>query len=164
MGKIMNLIEQCKFGIHDLSRCKARKKGELFRLNMPLELGLDLGAKTFGSRKLKSKKILILEEERYRFQAAISDISNFDIKAHGGKPEQIVRVVLDWLVQEAGITHLSPTGIWYEYTDCLAEIYDALRSEGYPDEDIKVFPEHELILKMTAWVAKAPITKNQFRR
>jgi hypothetical protein len=45
--KLFELIEESRFAIHDLSRLKARKAGELFRLNMPLELGLDIGCKRF---------------------------------------------------------------------------------------------------------------------
>ena len=126
IGKITTIIGQCKFGIHDLSRCQAKQEGEFFRLNMPLELGLDLGAKTYGSKKLKQKKILILEEEKYRFQTAISDISNSDIMAHAKDPDQLVRIVRNWLVQEAGIPPLSPTKIWYEFNECLGDIHDQL--------------------------------------
>ncbi len=156
IGKITALIKECRFGIHDLSRCVAKKKGEMFRLNMPLELGLDMGAKAYGTGRLKTKRILILEEERYRFQAAVSDIANSDIKAHGGDPDQVVRAVRDWLVQEAGVNPMSPTAIWYEFNDCLAEIHDNLGSEGYSDNDIKAFPEHELIQRMIKWVASGP--------
>ena len=39
-NKICELIKQSRYGIHDLSRIKARKKGEYFRFNMPFELGL----------------------------------------------------------------------------------------------------------------------------
>ena len=42
--KIIELIQNSKYGIHDLSRIKADKAGEMFRLNMPLELGIDIGA------------------------------------------------------------------------------------------------------------------------
>jgi len=150
--KIIDLIQKCRLGIHDLSRCVARKKGDYSRLNMPLELGLDLGAKAYGPNMLKKKKILILEEEPYRFQAAISDLSNSDIKAHEKEPDKIVRAVRDWLVQEADVAPLSPTTIWYQFNDCLAEIYDNLRDEGFSGEDIDAFPEHELIERMITWV------------
>jgi hypothetical protein len=82
------LIRQCRFGIHDLSRLRADKEGEFYRLNMPFELGLDVGCRTFGSRKFKAKRCLILETERYRYQAAISDLSNSDIGVHNNEPEQ----------------------------------------------------------------------------
>ncbi len=150
--KLIEIIRQSKYEIHDLSRCIAKKKGELFRLNMPLELGIGLGARYFGQGNLKSKKFLILEEERYRFQAAISDISNSDIKAHGGEPIQAVKVVRDWLVQEAGANPQSPTEIWYDFNDCLADVYDQLTLEGYSKKDIDDFPENELTQRMIIWI------------
>lgn len=155
ISKILELIKDSEFGIHDLSRCKAKKKGELFRLNMPLELGMFLGARHFGEAHHKRKKFLILEEERYRFQAAISDISNSDIHAHGGDPIQVVRIVRNWLVQEAGVKPKSPTTIWYDFNDCLAEVFDQLRIEGYSEEDIRQLPEYELTQKMIQWVGQA---------
>lgn len=150
--KITSLIKESQFGIHDLSRCIAMKKGDIFRLNMPLELGLDMGAKTYGGPKLRSKKILILEKERYRFQKAISDLSNSDIKAHNGDPDQIVTVVRDWLVQEAKAPKLSPSFIWGQFNDCMADIHDDLLAASYTAEDIKTLPEHERIERMSSWI------------
>ncbi|MFZ4526061.1 MAG: hypothetical protein ACOYOE_11050 [Chlorobium sp.] len=43
LNKIVKLIRNSKYAIHDLSRMQAREAGELFRLNMPFELGLDIG-------------------------------------------------------------------------------------------------------------------------
>ena len=40
---IIDLIKESKYSIHDLSRAKARKKGEVSRMNMPFELGIDIG-------------------------------------------------------------------------------------------------------------------------
>ncbi len=99
--KIIELIEDSKYGIHDLSRIKARKAGELFRLNMPLELGIDLGCKRFRGAPWSDKKCLIMETERYRYQAALSDLSNSDIVAHGDEPLEAFTAVRDWLDQEA---------------------------------------------------------------
>ena len=35
---------KCKFGIHDLSRSRAMSEGDVTKVNMPYELGLDIGA------------------------------------------------------------------------------------------------------------------------
>ena len=43
--KLFNLIEECRFGIHDLSRTELDAVNQLPRFNMPLELGMFLGAK-----------------------------------------------------------------------------------------------------------------------
>ena len=72
MEKILELVASSKYSIHDLSRCQAREACEYYRLNMPFELGLDFGCRRFGAGRLARKVILVLEEERFRYQAAIS--------------------------------------------------------------------------------------------
>lgn len=47
--KIISLIEASKYAVHDLSRSQARAPGEYYRLNMPFELGLDVGCRLFRS-------------------------------------------------------------------------------------------------------------------
>src|SRR5262245_32348094 len=88
--KIADLIQSSLYSIHDLSRCQSTKKGEYFRLNMPFELGIDFGCKRYCGRGRKNKKILILEEKRYRYQAAISDLAGCDIQTHGNNYQQAV--------------------------------------------------------------------------
>ncbi len=67
------------------------------RFNMPLELGIFLGATKFGSVKQQRKLSLILDRDRYRYQKFISDISGQDVKSHDNRPELSVRQVRDWL-------------------------------------------------------------------
>ena len=40
--KIIKIIQQSQFAIHDLSRIKSKGAGEFYRMNMPFELGLDI--------------------------------------------------------------------------------------------------------------------------
>ncbi len=96
IDKIVELIQESQYAIHDLSRLQAREAGEYFRLNMPFELGIDVGCRLF-SHEGKAKQCLILETERYRYQAAISDLSNSDISAHKNDPQSLVRGVRNWL-------------------------------------------------------------------
>jgi hypothetical protein len=63
--RIAGIIASCKFGIHDISRTELDPATNLPRFNMPLELGMFLGAKRFGPSKHKSKTCLILDVERY---------------------------------------------------------------------------------------------------
>jgi len=95
--RIIGLITSSRYAIHDLSRLQAREAGEYYRLNMPFELGIDVGCRLFGKGQRTQKKFLVLEAERYRYQAAISDLSNSDIAVHGGDPESIVTEVRNWL-------------------------------------------------------------------
>ena len=50
---------------------------------MPFELGLDFRCKDFGGFPFDQKKmILVLEEEQYRYQKFISDLSGSDIESY----------------------------------------------------------------------------------
>ena len=70
---------------------------------MPFELGLDVGCRLFKAGRFSEKRCLILEAERYRYQAALSDMSNSDIAVHGNDPVQAAREVRNWLRNEASL-------------------------------------------------------------
>ena len=117
ISKITELISASELGIHDLSRIKATKKGEFFRLNMPFELGMDFGNKCYSADN-KEKKILILCSEKYDYQKALSDLAGCDIKSHNNVETQLVKVLREWFHETVGVEDITgPTGIWYKYTD-----------------------------------------------
>lgn len=97
LDKISDLIKDCKYGIHDLSRTELDRKSKLPRFNMPLELGVFLGAKRYGAGNNKNKCCLILDKEQYRYQRFISDIAGQDIKSHNDNIKTLVTKVRDWL-------------------------------------------------------------------
>src|SRR5687767_10247867 len=66
LDKILRLIQQCKFGIHDLSRTELDSHNQLPRFNMPFELGLFWGAKKFGDKQQKDKVALVFERKRFQ--------------------------------------------------------------------------------------------------
>jgi hypothetical protein len=152
--KIIALIQESKYAIHDLSWLRARKAGEHSRLNMPLELGLDVGCRLFGAGLWAGKKCLILETEKYRYQAALSDMSNSDIAVHGSKPVEAARQVRDWLNNEARWHAPGPTRLWGRFTDFMAGNYTELKANGYSDRDIERLPVSELIDCMRDWIRK----------
>ena len=90
LNKIERLIENCKYGIHDISRIELNPEG-LPRFNMPFELGIFFGAKRFGNKIQRIKNAIVLEKERYSYQKYISDISGVDIKAHNNNNAIIIR-------------------------------------------------------------------------
>ena len=100
LGKILDIISECKYSIHDISRTELDSASGLPRFNMPLELGLDLGCKRFGKSHQIEKVSLILDIKPYRYQKFISDISGQDISAHGGNEKNVIRIVRDWLSPE----------------------------------------------------------------
>jgi len=155
VAKIIQLIRESRFGIHDLSRLQAERPGEYYRLNMPFELGLDVGCSLFGPAAWRGKKSLILEAERYRYQAAISDLSNSDIAVHANDPQRATTEVRNWLVVEAGIVDPpGPTSLWNRFTDFTADHFTELRRRGYSVADAASQPVSELLPAMTRWVAR----------
>jgi len=100
IDKIQNIIAECKYSIHDLSRTQLDKTHRLPRFNMPLELGIDLGCKRFGKEHEQEKVVLVMDIERFRYQRFISDISGQDVYAHGGTQRGIVNEVREWLRPE----------------------------------------------------------------
>lgn len=64
--KIVRLIRDAQFGIHDISRTELDEETGLPRFNMPLELGLFLGAMRFERGRRHKKLCLIIDTEPYR--------------------------------------------------------------------------------------------------
>jgi hypothetical protein len=94
--KIKRMIQDCKFGLHDISETALGANG-LPRFNMPFELGLFLGARQFGDSRQKSKVTLIVDREPHRYQAFLSDIAGQDIRSHEGNAETLIMIVRNWL-------------------------------------------------------------------
>ncbi len=100
IDKIFKIIGECKFGIHDISRTDLDTKTRLPRFNMPLELGMFLATKKFGSGKQRKKNCLIVDTTKHRYRKFISDISDIsgqDVQAHGNSQKKVISVVRDWL-------------------------------------------------------------------
>ena len=155
INKIRDLIRSSRYSIHDLSRCQARRVGEYYRLNMPFELGMDFGCRHYGEHPLSTKVILVLEEQRFRYQAAISDLAGIDIEAHDGKYEVAVRKVRNWLTGLRGFERISPGRILARYEDFRAWHYGRLRDAGFSKEDSQDYPTTELLDAMVEWIDQA---------
>ena len=117
MTKLYDIIRECRYGIHDLSRTELSVDTALPRFNMPLELGVFLGASVYGSSKQKNKRCLILDRERYRYQQYISDLAGQDPKAHGDDPVKAIACVRNWL------SHHAPEGVMLPGGKMIAERY-----------------------------------------
>jgi len=152
--KIETLIRESLYAIHDLSRNKAKKKGELYRLNMPFELGLDVGCQRFSAGRRTKKKCLILDAESYRYQAALSDIAGSDIENHRNEPREVVVLVRNWLSSEARLKAQGPTKIWNSFNDFTDETSTDLRRGGFLKKDIEKMPTSELIDRMREWCGR----------
>jgi hypothetical protein len=152
INKICELIKISKYSIHDLSRIKSSKKNEFYRLNIPFELGIDIGYRLFNTGKAKSKKCLILEKEKYRYQKALSDLSNSDIKHHKNEPENIVREVRNWFVETDKPRLPSGTKIWEDFNEFMADFYTKRKKEGFKKKDLQMMPVPELVSFKREWL------------
>ena len=97
LDKILDIILESKYGIHDISRVEVDSATGFPRFNMAFELGLFIGACRFGSKNDRMKKSLILDSERYRYRAFISDIAGCDIHEHNNQIEEVIRQTRNWL-------------------------------------------------------------------
>jgi len=145
ISKILELIKECKYSIHDLSRMEPLNPGDLPRFNMPFELGLDIGCKESASGQLAQKKSLILERERFRYQRVLSDLSGNDIKDHHGEPERLVRRVRSWLIENVRPDLPTGTEVWEAFNN-FCDLFDAETSKlEYSREDLDEMPVKEEI-------------------
>lgn len=151
LDKIIELIESSRYSIHDLSRCQARQAGEFYRLNMPFELGLDFGCKRFGAGALGSKSILILEEQPFRYQAALSDLAGSDIQFHGAEYAKALRKVRNWITGLGGFERIGAGQILNEYEDFQEWHLECQIAAGFSAEDIRDYSTAELLAGMIEW-------------
>ncbi len=160
--KILELIEESKFGIHDLSRIISSGKEEHYRMNMPFELGIDYGCQKLKGGKWSQKKILILEKERYRFQKALSDLSGSDIKNHGNEVDKAIIAVRDWFVTEELKRGDSGSRVWDSFNDFQAYLYDEVveRDGRASTDEVQI---SEVIYHMENWFKVRNVTRHSTR-
>ena len=154
VDKIFQIIEECRFGLHDLSRAELDRSSRLPRFNMPLELGMFLAAKRFGPGRQRTKVCLILDLEPYRYQKFISDIAGQDIRAHGRDLDRAIAVTRDWL--RASSSRSMPGG---------SEIYRQFRKfrEQLPTlcKDLRLKPEEVTFNDLTNMIVEWLRTQQQ---
>jgi hypothetical protein len=149
INRILGLIRAYRFGIHDISRTELDEVNQLPRFNMPLELGLFLGAKAFGGAPHTSKVCLVLDTEQYRYQKFCSDIAGQDPPAHGGDPARAIRVIRDWLRPHTKAQLPGPTKIVVRYAQFRAQVPALLKAAGL-DSEI-TFADYSALV--TEWLA-----------
>lgn len=146
IDKIYNIIADCRYGIHDISRTELDRDSNLPRFNMPLELGIFLGAKKFGIEEQKRKKCLILDTERYRYQQFISDIAGQDIQAHNNSAREVIMHVRNWL-RTASRRETIPSGgiIWERYQEFMEKLPQTAQECQLTVEDL-IFNDYTLLV------------------
>lgn len=145
--KIVELIEESKYGIHDLSRLQAKKKKEYYRLNMPFELGYDFACRAYLKGR-SGKKILILETEKYSIHRALSDLLFVDPRCHRGDERELVYTLRDWFNENGHRVKDSGGQVWDDYNIFYTYLFEKKQKEGWKQEDLKRITVKDYMLEV----------------
>jgi hypothetical protein len=89
LNRIIQLIQSCRYSIHDLSRVELSSAPTAApRFNMPLELGMTI---TWQILNPDQHTWFVCESEPYRLQRSASDLNGTDPYIHGGTVEGVLR-------------------------------------------------------------------------
>lgn len=162
LEKIIQLMKESKYSIHDLSRLQAKSVDEFYRLNMPFELGLDFGLRRFNDT-YSDKRSLILEKEKFDYMKAISDINGFDIKSHNDIPEKLIECLRSWFSETVGLRDLnSSEKIYSDFIEFMTDlfrrkmnkyagIHNSTDAERFADKEIQQLTMPEYIDAIVEW-------------
>lgn len=153
---IVDMIRECRYGIHDLSRVTLDKANGLPRFNMPFELGIFYGAKHFGTADQRKKDGLVLEKERFRYQKFISDLAGVDVNKHKESQKQLSLAIREWLVT-ASRRKTIPQGdmIYDRFRQFQREMAKVCKTMGV---NYSSMPFVELVSNMTDWLKVNQVT------
>lgn len=152
LDKIYALAAGARYSIHDLSRCKSHAADEYARMNMPFELGLDLGIRRAAHDLPGQKKFLIFERQPYDLKRALSDLAGQDVAAHHDDYQDVVRKSRDFLKVEAERPLPGAARILADYETFQAWMFEKKLDEGHSEKDINRLPTSERLEEMRAWV------------
>jgi hypothetical protein len=146
---IIQLIRESKYSIHDLSRVTLDETANLPRFNMPLELGICIGAIEFGNKKQKENKYLIIESEKFRFKQFISDLSGQDIRDHKDTFEGAIKIIRNWLSSKTNEKIPSASIVISDYKRFLIDLPDLCEENQWIKEEL-TFDEYSTLV--TSWL------------
>lgn len=131
LERIWLLIADCRWGVHDISRVEPNAQG-LPRFNMPLELGMFMGAQRFGRPRHRNKHHLVMDTDPRRFRDSASDIAGMEVAPHGGDPNRVVGVIRGWFARFALFSEAAlpgPQSIVSDFARFEADLPELCRSQ-----------------------------------
>lgn len=116
--KIIRIIGDSCYSIHDISRVEVSKATSLPRFNMPFECGLAMGAIRYGRSGAgrPQRDFLLMAAVPFQDRVTLSDLAGQDPEIHGNDPQRLVAAVRGFLSAKA--TGKRPRGaaaIWKRY-------------------------------------------------
>jgi hypothetical protein len=98
LDRIVGLVEECAYSFHDLSRVTLdRNPPATPRFNMPFELGLAVARAANGRQ---AHEWYLFESKAHRLNKSLSDLDGTDPYIHDGRPEGVLRAMLNALVRK----------------------------------------------------------------
>ena len=159
IDKIYSIIANCRYGIHDISRTELDEISGLPQFNMPLELGIFLGAKRFGVKEQKRKNCLVLDREPYRYQQFISDIAGQDIQVHNNSPKAVIKVVRNWLRTTSRRQTLPSGNIIWERYQCFIEDLPQMAQDFQLEVNDLIFNDYVWVLGKWLMAETSPLSE-----
>jgi hypothetical protein len=126
LDRIFQLMQSCRFSIHDLSRVELdRRRPSTPRFNMPFELGLAVA----WERMRKAKHgWFVMESMNYRLTKSLSDLNGTDAHIHGGTIRGVFRELGNAFVRRGKRTSVQQ--MWRIYREIRGQIPAILRQRG----------------------------------
>ena len=152
LEKIVELISNSRYSIHDLSRCKAKGVDEYYRMNMPFELGIDFGFRRNPDTAYGTKKFLIFEENQYDLKRAISDLAGTDVMFHQGEIQKIIELTRNFFSVEGEIDIPGAKKISADYATFQGWLLEKKIQDGHSVEEVSRLPISERLKEIRNWL------------
>ena len=128
LDKIVRIIGESRFSVHDISRVEVNADAPLPRFNMPFECGLSFGAARFGSAAgATGRDQLVLAAEKFQDRRTLSDLAGQDAAYHGNDVRELIRAVRGFLAAKA--KQVLPPAVLVRGHGAIADRFDQFRRE-----------------------------------
>lgn len=128
LDKIIELIRNCRYSIHDLSRVQLDRTAPATpRFNMPFELGLAVAAAKIDALP---DNWFVFETVPRRISKSLSDLGGSDANIHGGTAEGVMRELGNAFVRQSRSEKYSVPEMMRTYRTVANLVGDILRETG----------------------------------
>lgn len=152
LDKIVRIIRESRWSIHDISRVDWTPESPLPRFNMAFECGLALGIQRFGGKKDRNRDFLILAGKPYEDKQTLSDLAGQDAAYHDGRPDRTITAVRSFLASKSLTQVRGAASIGRRCDQFRAELPDLARKLSITEEEILSFDYvPDLLHLMISW-------------
>jgi hypothetical protein len=128
LDRILELIQSCRYSVHDLSRVEVDHAAPRTpRFNLPFELGLTVASQKSSSPRTKHEWF-VCETKAYRITKSLSDLNGTDAFIHNGNIEGLFREICA-MFHRPGLQPTVPQ-MWTIYRELRRNLGTVLRNAG----------------------------------